>query len=209
VSDEPAPAAEVAITPAQAFAQAMRDQGFAVIDDFIDHKTVVRLRTCADLRSIRGEFRAAAIGAARQRRDDIRGDFTCWLQEPLFPAEREAQASLDRLRLSLNEQLLLGLFDTEVHYATYPPGAAYGAHVDQPTGNAARQVSFALYLNLDWDARCGGELRLHDENVPIADIEPRGGRLCCFLTPGRLHEVLPSTRVRMALSGWFRTRAEI
>ena len=40
----------------------------------------------------RANLRAARIGndASRQRRTDIRGDFTCWLSEPLYPAERAA-----------------------------------------------------------------------------------------------------------------------
>jgi len=80
--------------------------------------------------------------------------------------------------------------------------------VDQPAGKAERRVSFALYLNLDWDAACGGELRLYESGQAVADIEPRGGRLACFLTQDRLHEVLPCKRVRMSLTGWFRTRPD-
>jgi len=186
----------------------IQELGFGVADNVISHKTVVRLRTCADLRAIRGEFKPAAIGAsrARQRRPDIRGDQTCWLQEPLYPAESEARRLLEQLRLGLNRELILGLFDVETHYALYPPGAAYGRHVDQPAGTEARRVTFALYLNLEWDAGAAGELRLYDAGQPLADIEPRGGRLVCFLTPGREHEVLPAKRVRLALTGWFRSR---
>jgi SM-20-related protein len=204
------PAAETSVpAPAERLITDLRDQGFGVLDDFVPHKTVVRLRTCADLRSIRGEFKPAAIGSARtrQRREDIRGDFTCWPQEPLYPAERETLALLEQLRLELNRNLLLGLLDVEIHYASFPPGAAYARHVDQPEGTHQRRLSFALYLNLEWDAQAGGELRLYEAERAIADIEPRGGRLACFLTEGRVHEVLPAKRVRMALTGWFRVRA--
>ncbi len=196
--------------PAAQLIADVREQGFGVLDDFLSHKSVVRLRTCADLRSIRGEFKAAAIGSARtrQRREDIRGDFTCWLQEPLYPAERETLALLEQVRLEFNRRMLLGLLDVEIHYASFPPGAAYARHVDQPQGAHQRRLSFALYLNLEWDARAGGELRLYEADRAIADIEPRGGRLVCFLTQGRVHEVLPAKRVRMALTGWFRARAE-
>jgi SM-20-related protein len=186
----------------------IRDQGFGIADNFISHKTVVRLRACADLRAIRGEFKPASIGggSARQRRTDIRSDLTCWLNEPLYPAEAEVRRLLEQVRLGLNRELILGLFDVEIHYALYPPGAAYARHVDQPSGSEERQLTFALYLNLDWDASGSGELRLYDAGEPVADIEPRGGRLVCFLTPGREHEVLPAKRARMALTGWFRSR---
>ena len=214
--DNEAPGADAATpqTPAPGPTERLivdiREQGFAVLDDFIPHKSVVRLRTCADLRSIRGEFKAAAIGAARtrQQRADFRGDFTCWLQEPLYPAEREALALLERMRLDLNRSLLLGLLDLELHYASFPPGARYARHVDQPEGTQLRRLSFSLYLNLEWGRQAGGELRLYDGDHAIADIEPRGGRLACFLTEGRAHEVLPAERVRMALTGWFRARGE-
>ena len=197
-------------TPVERLVADIREQGFGVLDDFVPHKTVVRLRTCADLRSIRGEFKAAQIGSARtrQRRAEVRGDFTCWPQEPLYPAEREALALLEHLRLELNRSLFLGLLDVEIHYAGFPPGAAYARHVDQPEGEHQRRLSFALYLNLQWDAQAGGDLRLYDDERAIADIEPRGGRLACFLTEGRAHEVLPAKRVRMSLTGWFRARAE-
>lgn len=209
--NEPAAVDEAGRLPAGAIESILagiQEQGFGIADNVISHKTVVRLRACADLRAIRGEFKPAAIGAARskQQRPDVRGDQTCWLQEPLYPAEREARQLLEQLRLGLNRELILGLFDIETHYALYPPAAVYARHVDQPEGSSARRVTFALYLNLEWDAAAGGELRLYDAQQPIADIEPRGGRLVCFLTPGREHEVLPAKRVRMALTGWFRAR---
>jgi len=191
----------------EAILAGIRERGFGIADNVISHKTVVRLRACADLRAIRGEFNPASIGAGstRQQRTDIRGDLTCWLNEPLYPAEAEARDLLEQTRLGLNRELILGLFDVEMHYALYPPGAAYARHVDQPAGSDERRLTFALYLNLDWIASAGGELRLYDAGEAIADIEPRGGRLVCFLTAGREHEVLPAKRARMALTGWFRS----
>jgi SM-20-related protein len=49
-------------------------------------------------------------------------------------------------------------------------------------------------------------LRLHETDDRAVDIEPVGGRLVCFLTPGRVHEVLPARRERLSISGWFRGR---
>jgi SM-20-related protein len=38
------------------------------------------------------------------------------------------------------------------------------------------------------------------------DIEPIAGRLVCFPTSGREHEVLTAHRERLSISGWFRAR---
>ena len=166
------------------------------------------LRDCANARESRGDFAAARVGApgAEQRLESIRGDFTCWLREPFAPCERALLDGLEVLRLQFNRDLFLGLFDLELHYARYPPGAAYARHVDQPHGSAQRQVSFVLYLNPDWQPDDGGALRIYGADGPL-DVEPLGGRLVCFLTSGREHEVMPARRERHSISGWFRGRA--
>jgi SM-20-related protein len=115
-------------------------------------------------------------------------------------------AELERLRLELNREAMLGLFELELHYAWYPPGAGYARHVDQPLGRAQRRVSVVLYLNQDWTPEAGGELRIFDAADGHRDIEPIAGRLVFFLTPGREHAVLPTQRDRLSVSGWFRHR---
>jgi SM-20-related protein len=106
----------------------------------------------------------------------------------------------------LNGATMLGLFDTELHYAWYPRGAGYQRHVDQPQGRVQRQVSLVLYLNEGWEPAAGGELRIFDAGDGHRDIEPIAGRLVCFFTPGREHAVLPTQRERLSVSGWFRIR---
>jgi SM-20-related protein len=113
---------------------------------------------------------------------------------------------LERLRLELNRETLLGLFELELQYAWYPPGTGYARHVDQPHGRTQRQVSLVLYLNEGWTPAAGGELRIFDAADGHRDIEPIAGRLVCFLTPGRAHAVLPTQRDRLSVSGWFRAR---
>jgi SM-20-related protein len=110
------------------------------------------------------------------------------------------------LRLELNAHALLGLFELELHYAWYPPGAGYERHVDQPQGRVQRLVSLVLYLNEGWAPEAGGELRIFDAAGGHRDIAPVAGRLVCFLTPGREHAVLPTQRDRLSVSGWFRAR---
>jgi SM-20-related protein len=166
------------------------------------------LRECARVRELRGDFAPARIGrqGAERRRDHIRGDFTCWLSEPLLPAERLLMRRLEELRLQLNRDAFLGLFELELHYAKYPAGAAYSRHIDQPLGSTQRKVSLVLYLNSEWQSADGGMLRIHAADDEFIDVEPIAGRLVCFLTPGREHEVLQARRERLSISGWFRGR---
>ncbi len=186
----------------------LNSRGISVQDQFVASAQTQALLQCAQARQARGDFAPARVGsrADAQRREDIRGDYTCWLREPLYPAERSLLNQLEALRLELNREATLGLFELELHYARYPPGAGYAPHVDQPLGTTQRQVSLVLYLNTDWLPADGGLLRLHGMDDGNLDIEPLGGRLVCFLTPGRVHEVLTARRERLSISGWFRGR---
>ncbi|MEZ5449152.1 MAG: hypothetical protein R3E89_09190 [Thiolinea sp.] len=56
---------------------------------------------------------------------DIRGDAVLWLEEQ-GGAVGEYQAFLEQLRLTLNQALFLGLFESEIHFAVYPPAAITG-----------------------------------------------------------------------------------
>jgi SM-20-related protein len=182
--------------------------GIAIQDEFLTLSQVRSLLECVHLRRARGDFAAARIGSERsvQRREEVRGDSTCWMVAPLLPAEQALLVELERLRLELNRTLRLGLFELELHYAWYPPGTGYARHVDQPQGRTQRKVSLVLYLNDGWTPAAGGELRIFDADDGYRDIEPIAGRLACFLTPGRAHAVLATRRDRLSISGWFRAR---
>jgi SM-20-related protein len=186
----------------------LRADGIAVSDDFLSPQDARSLAECAALRRARGEFLEARIGADRslQRREDLRGDLICWLVGALLPAETEVLGALEQLRSCLNEGAYLGLLDLEIHYAWYPPGAAYARHVDQPQGRAARRVSLALYLNESRSPADGGTLRIQGDDGRFRDIEPVGGRLVLFLSESREHEVLLTQVPRLSLTGWFRGR---
>ena len=183
-------------------------EGLAVRDGFLSPPRVLGLHECAARRRVRGDFSPARVGAESrlQTRREIRGDSSCWLAEPRFAEERALLDDLERLRLEFNREGYLGLFDLELHYARYPSGAGYARHLDQPLGRDQRRVSVILYLNPEWPAAAGGELRVFDGAQGHRDIEPIGGRLVCFLTAGREHEVLPARRDRLSVSGWFRSR---
>ena len=197
-------------------AAALLAAGGVVIDDgFLSQAEIEGLRESAGARQARGEFRAARIGPPLklERRSEVRGDSICWLESPLTDVEQSLIERLEQLRLELNQDALLGLFELELHYACYPPGACYARHLDQPRGRSERRVSVILYLNSDWSAADGGVLRIHAPHGPHAphglrDIEPLGGRLVLFSSPDCEHEVLPTGPERLSLAGWFRTRAD-
>jgi SM-20-related protein len=182
--------------------------GISIQDRFLSSEEIARLRESARQRELRGEFAAARIGGAgaEQRMQEIRGDFTCWLREPLLPPELRLFDRLEQLRLQLNREAFLGVFELEAHYARYPAGASYARHVDQPHGTAQRRLSLVLYLNPDWRAADGGQLRVHLGVDGFVDVEPNAGTLVCFLTAGCEHEVLMARRERLSISGWFRAR---
>ncbi len=152
--------------------------GVSVQDGFLPPSQIIALAECARQRRARGDFDAARIGSERslQRREDIRGDSTCWIVPPLWPAEEILLEELERVRLGLNRDAGLGLFELELHYAWYPPGTGYARHVDQPQGRAQRRVSLVLYLNEDWTPGAGGELRIFDAAEDGRDGPGRGGR---------------------------------
>jgi SM-20-related protein len=191
---------------------AIADEGCAIEADFLPQASVAALADEAHARDAAGEFHAAGVGrgAARVQRSDVRGDRILWLDPSLASsAQRPFWQALDALRLALNETLLLGLFSFEGHYALYPPGAYYRRHRDQFRGAGSadiRVISCAMYLNENWAPTDGGPLRIYDGEL-MRDVLPVAGTLVCFLSDRFEHEVLPATRERLALTGWFRRRA--
>jgi len=116
--------------------------------------------------------------------------------------------ALESLRVTLNRELFLGLFDYEAHLALYPPGSYYKKHLDQFRGIGLRTVTATFYLNADWQPEHGGQLRLYTDSTEkhYLDILPVAGTLVTFLSAEYLHEVLPANRERLSITGWFRRR---
>jgi SM-20-related protein len=184
-------------------------RGISIQDDFLSPARVQDLVECLEARRARGDFVPARIGAGQslQRREDIRGDSICWMNSPLLAAETRLLESFEQLRLQLNREAFLGLFELELHYAAYPAGLGYARHIDQPRGNNRRKVSVVLYLNREWTEDSGGELRIFGEEAgQFVDVRPSAGRLVCFLTEAREHCVLPARRERLSVTGWFGAR---
>ena len=148
----------------------------------------------------------AATGADRAI-TPLRGDDTRWFVPAALSTAQQAFADrLDALRLALNQALLLGLVDSESHYAVYAPGAIYARHLDQLRHDDARVLSAVFYLNHAWGEADGGALRLHLTDRSHRDIYPHAGTLLLFLSAEFEHEVLPATRQRMSIACWMRQR---
>jgi SM-20-related protein len=201
-------AAAAALATAEAICAAIADEGCAIVDGFLATKAIADLADDARQRDAAAEFHAAGVGrgTARSQRQEVRGDRICWL-DPDDPraALRPWWNALSSLRTALNRALFLGLWSFEGHYALYSPGSFYARHRDRFRDHDARVLSCVLYLNDDWTIGDGGALRLYRE-AGVLDILPRGGTLVSFISDRFEHEVLPATRERLALTGWFGRR---
>lgn len=140
--------------------------------------------------------------------EGVRGDRIQWLEAGQDAACDQYLAIMEGLRQALNQDLYLGLEDFESHFALYPPGAFYLKHLDRFRDNDRRTVSAVLYLNQDWQAEQGGALRLYLADGETRDVLPQAGSLLVFLSADMPHEVLPATRERLSLTGWFRRRGD-
>ncbi|MDH4607863.1 2OG-Fe(II) oxygenase [Pseudomonas sp. BN102] len=158
-------------------------------------------------RAAAGSLEPASVGRGegQQIREGVRGDSIHWLERGQSATSDAYLDLMDELRQRLNRELFLGLEDFECHFALYPPGAFYQKHLDRFRDDDRRAVSVVAYLNADWQPAQGGALRLYLEQGE-RDVLPEGGSLVVFLSAELPHEVLPASRERLSLTGWFRRR---
>ncbi|HMV50490.1 MAG TPA: 2OG-Fe(II) oxygenase [Blastocatellia bacterium] len=194
------------------FAEAVADiaaQGWTVKKDFLPPETIAALRTEAEQLRQGDEFRSAGIGRSDgyALRPDIRGDHIRWLDEHApTPAQKVYWEAIEELRGELNRELFLSLATFEAHLAIYPPGAFYQKHLDRFSDADERLISCTLYLNDNWQAEAGGQLRLYLPEGSV-DVLPEAGTCALFRSDIFFHEVLPATKTRFSLTGWFRRRS--
>jgi SM-20-related protein len=108
----------------------------------------------------------------------------------------------------LNQRCFLGLRSFEGHFAKYPVGSFYKRHLDQFHAVPHRVVTVILYLNESWTAEDEGALRMYfpleNGTELIEDVLPLGGRLVVFLSGEIPHEVLPTKKERISITGWLK-----
>ena len=187
-----------------ALANGLAENGYAVIDDFLGGKEVKNIVHLKEFQAASEHFKKAGIGKNQhhQINESIRGDYIYWIDKNSPPGA--VKVYLDKLQdliQFLNESLFLSLKDYEVHMTVYPAGSYYKRHLDQFNRDDHRKLSIICYLNNNWNADEGGQLRMFLPEKPL-EILPLAGRLVCFRSDKIEHEVLPATRARLSLTGW-------
>jgi len=192
-----------------AISAALAEQGWCIVPDYLNAAEIAALRDECLGAHTDGAFHHAGIGSGTAEiRSDIRSDQVYWIDEAqISPALEAVLARLEALRLTVNRELFLGLFDIELHFAVYPPGGGYRRHLDRFRDDNRRTLTIIIYLNKQWTPADGGLLRFWPEESghPI-EIVPTGGKLVAFLSDRFWHEVTPARQQRVSLTGWFRRR---
>lgn len=189
----------------------MVTDGYGVMDGFLSTSDVAALALCLHNRHEAGQFRVAGIGNQQVTVETtIRGDEIRWIDEATAtPDELTFLQRIGEFVQYVNQTCYLGLRDYEFQYALYPAGTFYKRHLDQFRSDSRRKLSVVCYLNVDWQEADGGQLILYLPDVdgqdrPVA-IAPTGGRLVCFDSGQLEHEVSPTTRERLSVTGWLKT----
>jgi SM-20-related protein len=182
--------------------------GWSQQNIFLPEDLTLELAAECRKRATEGELAPASVGRGpfQEIREGIRGDHIQWIEPGQVESCDSYLGLMDSLRLAMNRGLFLGLEDFESHFALYPPGAFYLKHVDRFRDDDRRMVSVVVYLNQGWLPQHGGQLRMYLDQGIEHDVVPTGGCLVVFLSGEVPHEVLPATRDRLSLTGWFRRR---
>ena len=191
--------------------QEIYSNSYVVVDNFVDEsyrKALLKEQT--ELLN-KGQFKKAAVGKGDQKqvRTEIRSDEVLWMDPTtLSPLQVVFWEKIEELKQVLNRRCFLGLKSFEGHFARYPIGSFYKRHLDQFHAVPHRIVTVILYLNDSWTEADGGQLRMYfpqeDGSERVEDVLPLGGRLVVFLSEEIPHEVLPTHKERISITGWLR-----
>jgi len=182
-------------------------KSFVVVDHVLPDQVVQNLHAEIIAADEENQLHHAKISQQGIQENSIRSDLIAWIDESNpSPALKIYLDFLEQLRLQINQEFQLGLFEHEMHYTLYRAGSFYKKHVDQFKTNKSRQLSFILYLNADWQRQEGGELMLFDEyDRVITKILPHANQFVCFFSDIP-HEVCITHRERLSVTGWFKSR---
>lgn len=187
-------------------AQDLQEKGFSINPCALPAQLAETLS--AHLQSM-PEFKFEQAGIGRDQshglNNFVRKDEICWITGESEAGEQWLEWASD-LQQYLNRRLFLGLFSFESHFAHYSPGDFYKRHLDAFKGQANRVLSLVVYLNRAWQPDEGGELVLYlnEEDAQGVKVTPSFGTVAVFLSEDFPHEVLPATRDRFSIAGWFR-----
>jgi SM-20-related protein len=134
----------------------------------------------------------------------VRSDMIYWLDRSHKDKYENAFFDImDAFIIYLNNTCYTGITSYEFHYALYEKGSFYSKHLDQFRNNDSRKYSMIIYLNADWQAADGGELRIHHDGR-TQDIYPQNGKSVFFKSSELEHEVLLSNAPRLSITGWLK-----
>lgn len=180
----------------------LSDCDFVIIDNFLDP---YRFHALRDFFLIHlEEFTRAGIGALGDNtiRQDIRGDFTYWLDRNRDAELKDFWSLIDETLYIYNRYCYLGLSGYEFHLAHYPKGGHYDRHLDQFNHRSNRTISMVVYLNTGWQKGDGGELEIFRKDGTSIRVEPIESRCVMFKSAEVPHAVLASHKPRYSLCGW-------
>lgn len=182
----------------------LANEGYAVVDDFLSDKETEQLVQLDEFQNGLLHMRKAGIGQHSDFRinESIRGDYIRWVDKATaVPPLKIYIDRLNEMMRFINRTLFLSLKDIELHMTVYPAGAYYKRHLDQFKPGDHRKLSVICYLNKHWTDALGGQLRMYLKGGS-KDLLPVAGRLVCFRSDIIEHEVLPSKKERLSLTGW-------
>ncbi|MFC3150563.1 2OG-Fe(II) oxygenase [Litoribrevibacter euphylliae] len=158
------------------------------------------------------KFSDAGIGRGEDyvQSEFVRTDEICWITGESSAGKLWLEWS-GGLQQYLNRRLFLGLFSFESHFAHYRVGDYYKRHLDAFKGEANRVLSLVVYLNSGWSLDDGGELVLYqdEQDREGTKVTPLNGTVVVFLSEEFPHEVLPASRDRYSIAGWYRVNTSL
>lgn len=153
------------------------------------------------------KFRMAGVGKDAQdgSMQSFRGDSIYWLNKDHNNSfEKEFLEQMEGFIHRLNSTCYAGINDYEFHYAVYAKGTFYRRHKDQFRNDNKRKYSMINYLNVNWQAKDGGQLVVYNNEIP-QKIEPESGTTVFFKSDELEHEVLATAKNRVSISGWLKS----
>lgn len=193
----------------------LASSGLIVIDDALSQAELSALRM--EAQNQLASFRAAHVHSGVEPL--LRSDRIEWINEQQVLGS-DFVDQLMKIAVVFNQAFYSGVRRIEAHYAHYPSGSFYAAHLDNPHSQSNRVFSCVYYLHEHWEAGFGGELEIEitnssePPNLPGTDITEAGFRI--HPLPGRLvifdsrlsHSVLLSHFDRLSIAAWMRSDDE-
>lgn len=182
----------------------LAQQDYAIIDNFLEDPALNEIIDFFERKINEDKLAKAAIGTSIDKKiiDEIRGDYTYWLDKKRDENSLSLFNTLDEMKMLFNRFFFLSLSDYEFHLALYPKGTFYKKHLDQFQGRNNRMISMIIYLNHEWKSGDGGELRIYPEGKEPKTIAPLMNRCVLFRSDLLYHEVLTANKDRKSITGW-------